>query len=49
MCYVYALSSLTRNYIYVGLCNCLQRRVDQHNKGLNRTISAYLPFFLISF
>jgi putative endonuclease len=47
MYYVYALRSLTRNYIYVSLTDDLKRRVHQHNKGLNRTTKAYAPFTLI--
>jgi putative endonuclease len=47
MYYVYAIKSLVRNYIYVGLTNDIQRRVDQHNKGENRSTKAYKPFELI--
>jgi putative endonuclease len=47
MYYVYALRSLTRNYVYVGLSDTLFRRVGQHNKGQNRTTRAYAPFVLL--
>ena len=47
MFYVYALRSLTRNYIYVGLTNNLERRMYQHNNGLNPTTKPYAPFDLI--
>ncbi|HEX8039611.1 MAG TPA: GIY-YIG nuclease family protein [Chryseosolibacter sp.] len=47
MYYAYALRSLTRNYIYVGLTDDLNKRVHQHNKGWNRTTRAYAPFVLI--
>ena len=47
MYFVYALRSLSRNYIYVGLTDNLERRVHQHNNKLNRTTRAYAPFTLI--
>ena len=46
MFYVYALKSLSRNYIYVGLTNDLERRFNQHQKGQNKTTKPYLPFIL---
>jgi len=46
MFYVYALKSLSRNYIYVGLTNDLERRFHQHQKGQNKTTKPYLPFIL---
>ncbi len=45
--YVYAIKSLTRTYIYVGLTNSIERRIDQHNQGQNRSTKAYRPFKLI--
>jgi putative endonuclease len=36
MYYVYAIKSLTRNYIYVGMTNDIERRVIEHNNGENR-------------
>ena len=45
--YVYALSSLTRRYIYVGLTNSLERRVKQHQNGHEKTTAPYRPFRLI--
>ncbi|WP_324720359.1 GIY-YIG nuclease family protein [Salinimicrobium sp. HB62] len=47
MFYVYALSSLNKNYIYVGLTSNLERRIDQHNSGKEKTTRGYLPFELI--
>ncbi len=47
MYFVYAIKSLTRNYIYVGLTNNLKRRISDHNKGYNRTTKPYHPFKLI--
>ena len=45
--YVYAIKSLNRTYIYVGLTNSVERRLEQHNKGQNRSTKAYKPFKLI--
>ncbi|MCW8849188.1 MAG: GIY-YIG nuclease family protein [Melioribacteraceae bacterium] len=45
--YVYAIKSLSRNYIYVGLTNNLERRISDHNKGYNRTTKPYSPFITI--
>jgi len=45
--YVYAIKSLIRSYIYVGLTNSIERRLDQHNKGKNRSTKPYKPFELI--
>jgi putative endonuclease len=47
MFYAYAIKSLTRNYIYVGLTNNLERRIEEHNKGENKSTKAYRPFVLI--
>ena len=44
---MYAIKSLTRNYIYVGLTNNLSRRLLEHNKGSNKTTRPYCPFDLI--
>ena len=45
--YVYAIKSVNRNYIYVGLTNNIDRRLSEHNKGYNKKTKAYLPFVLI--
>jgi putative endonuclease len=44
---VYAIRSLTRNYIYVGLTSNLESRLERHNKGLERTTKPYAPFRVI--
>src|SRR5688572_15199904 len=46
MFYIYAIKSLTRNYIYVGMTDNLERRFLQHQNGLNKTTKAYRPFIL---
>ena len=45
--FVYALKSVARNYIYVGLTDNLERRIKQHNDGKSKTTKAYSPFVLI--
>ena len=47
MYYVYAIKSLERIYIYVGMTNNIERRLAQHNNGQNRSTKAYKPFKLI--
>ena len=44
---VYAISSETRNYIYVGLTSNLAKRIEFHNNGYERTTAPYRPFRLI--
>ena len=43
---VYAIKSESRNYIYVGMTNNLERRLNEHNNGENRSTKAYKPFAL---
>ena len=47
MYFVYAIKSLHRNYIYVGLTDNIQRRISQHNNGESKTTRPYRPFVLI--
>lgn len=47
MYWVYALQSLSRKYIYVGLTNNLQRRINEHAVGKNKTTRPYRPFTLL--
>jgi putative endonuclease len=45
--YVYAIKSLIKTYIYVGLTSSIEKRIQQHNRGRNRSTKAYKPFKLI--
>ena len=47
--FVYSISSLIRNYIYVGLTKDLGDRVQRHNEGRERTTRPYRPFELIHY
>ena len=44
MFFVYVLSSLSRNYIYVGMSSDTERRIADHNNGYNKTTKPYRPF-----
>ncbi|MBM3425926.1 MAG: GIY-YIG nuclease family protein, partial [Bacteroidetes bacterium] len=45
--FVYAIKSLSKGYIYVGLTNNLERRIQEHNSGKSRATKSYTPFRLI--
>lgn len=48
MCYyVYAISSINRNYVYVGITANLEERLRRHNNGREKTTKPYKPFKLI--
>jgi len=47
MYYIYAISSLERSYIYVGLTQDIELRVKRHIDGRERTTRFYKPFELI--
>ena len=44
---VYAIKSVSRKYIYVGLTNNIEQRFSEHNSGKNKTTRPYRPFILI--
>ncbi len=44
---VYAISSIERNYIYVGMTQNIYARLYRHNSGYERTTKPYAPFKLI--
>jgi len=47
MYFVYAIRSEVRNYIYVGMTSNLDKRINAHNNGYERTTKPYRPFRLI--
>ena len=47
MYHVYAISSLIKNYIYVGMSSKLEDRIERHQQGREKTTRAYRPFQLI--
>ena len=44
---VYALQSVNRNYIYVGMTTNLESRLMRHNNGHNKKTKPYRPFKVI--
>ena len=44
---VYAISSQSRNYIYVGITSDLEARLVRHNAGFEKTTKPYAPFYVI--
>ncbi len=47
MVWVYAISSLDFNYIYVGMSTNVNERIERHNSGRERTTRHYAPYKLI--
>lgn len=47
MIVVYAIKSQIRNWLYVGQTNNLERRLHEHNSGLNKSTKPYKPFDLV--
>ena len=47
MYFIYAISSIYFNYIYVGMTKDVEKRVQQHNSGRQRSTQPYKPFELI--
>ena len=44
---VYVLRSLKTNRRYVGLTNSLNRRIEEHNSGKNRSTKGFSPWSLM--
>ncbi|MBI2416355.1 MAG: GIY-YIG nuclease family protein [Ignavibacteriales bacterium] len=44
---VYALKSINHNFIYVGMTEDLEARIERHNKGYNKSTKHFAPFRLI--
>lgn len=47
MVWVYAISSLDRNYIYVGQAKNIVERLERHNGKRERSTRAYAPFKML--
>ena len=44
---IYAIKSLYKNYIYVGLTSDLENRIHRHNSGYEKTTKPYRPYIVI--
>ena len=47
--FVYALKSLSKDFLYIGSTNSLEKRLAQHNNGLVQSTKAYVPLKLTAF
>lgn len=47
MYFVYILWSDSLNRFYIGQCNDMQRRLEEHNAGHNLSTKAGIPWTLI--
>ena len=45
--FVYAISSLRKSFIYVGLTKNIEDRLHRHQNGHEKTTRPYKPFVLI--
>jgi len=45
--YVYTLESVKFQNLYIGFTDDLRKRLQEHNKGLNFSTKAYIPWKLI--
>lgn len=45
--YVYALQSMKDQDLYIGITNNLERRIQEHNSGQNKSTKSRTPFRLI--
>ena len=43
MWYVYFLKSISKDYLYIGSTNNLERRSAEHNNGLVKSTKTYKP------
>ena len=44
---VYAIASIQRKFVYVGITANLKQRLERHNKGYEKTTKPYAPYQLI--
>ena len=47
--YVYILQSLRNAQFYIGQTNSLERRLEEHNKGMSKSTKANRPWKLYWF
>ena len=47
MWYVYVIYSESSSQFYKGITSNIEKRLDEHNKGYNKSTKAYLPWQLV--
>jgi putative endonuclease len=47
MRFVYALQSKKDGWLYIGMTSDVKRRLQEHNRGYNRSTKARTPFELV--
>ena len=43
---LYIIKSINKDYNYLGVTNNLERRLKDHNAGINKSTKPYKPFLL---
>ena len=46
MYYAYVIKSLAKDYYYKGHCKNLEKRLQEHNSGMTKSIRPFIPFEL---
>ncbi|MBX9781842.1 MAG: GIY-YIG nuclease family protein [Chitinophagaceae bacterium] len=49
MYYAYVLKSVAHDYYYKGHCHDWEKRLQQHNSGMTKSIRLYIPFQMVYF
>jgi putative endonuclease len=49
MYFTYYLKSTKNNFIYVGSCENIEKRLKRHNNGLVKSTKAYSPWKLLGY
>ena len=49
MWFVYVLKSIDHPFIYIGFTNDIERRLEEHNEGLNQSTQHRAPYELEAF
>ena len=47
MFYTYVIKSIDHDYYYKGHCQDVAKRLEEHNKGLTKSIKPFIPVKLV--
>ena len=47
MWHVYILKTIDKDWYYIGCTNNLERRLEQHNRGYNKSTRLHTPFEVV--